>query len=250
MILKFKTPRTEIQSNMFFRSLTHEDFDAYKKLRLKLLASDDKKFFAECGERERTDDVWRTMCTEKFDGTGQSVGVGLGAFLLRENGGACFIGSSLIERFKDDPTGKTAFYKTIGVDETYRRAGTGEGIELAQDYWALTHGYDKAVFVIRACKERWVRRQIDVFGARIVMTNRLLYANGETADTHVLERSLIKSSALVRLIEIRDPLDKATQFMGETLNFIKNLGQPAPHDRSAQGGSPPRLKFFQKQHAL
>lgn len=196
MITVFSHPRSPFIYGVTFRPLSADDFQAYKMLRLNALLSEDRRYFVETGkpERLRSDDEWRKACAETFDQNGRGQSVAIGAF-CRTKHRCQLIGSALTERWDQDKEGKTAFYRAIYVHPSFRNIGIAENIEYLQDRWAIKHGYSRSILTVRADKTGWLQRQIDVFGAAIVGTSVLPYANGETAQTHTLERPLKKARA-------------------------------------------------------
>lgn len=104
---------TTPSEGFYFRPLTSADYRAYKKLRLMALSSKDNRYFVESSKPEtsRTDDEWRKVCTEDFDKHGKGVSVAIGAFYRGKNSEE-LIGSALNERWSEDNTGQTAYYRT------------------------------------------------------------------------------------------------------------------------------------------
>lgn len=197
MTIKIPNTRLASVSDIVFRPLTSADFGAYKDLRMQALSSEDRRFFVEGKKPEtlRTDDEWRSVCTETFDDNRNGLTVAIGAFYNSDQG-QVLVGSALTERWDEDTSNKTAYYRAIYVHPNFRTSGVAEKIELLQDRWARKNGYSKAIFTVRADKKKWLERQIKVFGGRIFRTSKLPYANGEKAETHFIKRTLVPALKL------------------------------------------------------
>lgn len=181
------------EQNIILRPLCADDFQDYKALRLKALASNDNKFFVATSppENTRSNNEWQKVCTETCNQYGRGTHVIIGSF-WKEARSTQLIGSAISERWSEDKSGQTAFYRAIYVHPDYRIHGLGEKITHALDAWSSLHGYTKLIFTVRADKKKWLNKQMKVFNASIKKTNSLSYVNGDEASTHYLERSLIK----------------------------------------------------------
>ncbi len=181
-------------SNVYYRPLTADDYKAYKELRCAALSSEDARSFVKGDkpEENRTDAEWKNVCTETFDQKKRGKTVAIGAFYHGEQGEK-LVGSALAERWDGDKTGNTAYYRAIYVLPEFRKGGVGEKIERLLDVWAIKHGYLRSLFTVRADKDKWLQRQISVFGGEIADTKMIPYANGEMSLTHYLARDLVSS---------------------------------------------------------
>lgn len=170
-----------------YRKLTEKDALSYKRLRTLALTGEDYHFFTTDKKKELSFSLtdWQNSCREKIDADNRGKYVAVGAFK-----GIELVGSSLVERWAEDKTDYTAFYKSIYVRPSFRKMGIGEQIELYLDEWSRINKYTKAVFTIHADNEKWIQQQIRKLQATVIDKKTAVFADGNQAAIYVLERPL------------------------------------------------------------
>lgn len=163
-----------------YRVLSADDAEKYKRIRLESLTVADCRYFAADRHQEeaRTIQQWRNICVETCD---RAV---MGAFL-----DGTLIGAMSVERWEKDKTRKSAYYRSAYVQSCWRSTAVAGVLYVMLDNWAITHGCERAVFAIRADNTRWLAQQIG-HGAKIIDKVTMRYANGDDAQTYILENPI------------------------------------------------------------
>lgn len=175
------------RKNIVFRTLSSADFQAYKELRLYALNSSDARFFVATPTPEalRSDEDWKKVCTETCDGNKRGTSVAVGAFSQQQ-----LIGSALAERWTEDPTNQSSYYRAVYIRQDFRMLKVSAQLEKLLNDWSIENGYKKAIYTIRTSKKEWLQRYTDRMGATIKRECILPYVNGDRAHTYYLERPL------------------------------------------------------------
>lgn len=167
------------EPNVFFRTLTANDFKAYIKIRTKALIGEDARYFTANPQKEfdRSTEDWRKVCTETPDN------VIIGAFKERE-----LIGTWSVMRSESDKTGKTAYYGAVYVLPEFRHTTITKNLIQLWKAWAILHGCDKAIFTIRN-DNPWLEEHVKR-GAVIKKKYEAAFADGSVALLFLVEHSL------------------------------------------------------------
>lgn len=181
------------KTDFSLRYLRADDWQALKILRMRALTSVDSRFFVANGKPEQAKNAteWQQACAAIFDRNGRGLSVTAGGLSIEHN---WLLGSGSAMRWSDDPTGQTAHYRGIYVLPPFRKLNIAKGIEDMLDAWAIENGYTSKMLTIRAEKEEWLQRYTGKLGFDVIGETSLVYANGESAHTYFLQRSLIASN--------------------------------------------------------
>ena len=160
-----------------YRTLSADDFEAYKDIRIEALTGIDRHFFTANPTEEiaRTDSEWRVVCGGTINKTV------VGAFCENE-----LVGIMSATRSKDDPTGNTIYYSAEYVRPAFRENGLAGEMILLRDIWASNHGCNRATYTIRT-NNPWLIKQL-WNGAKIIKELNLRFADGLVAPIYLLER--------------------------------------------------------------
>lgn len=162
------------------RPLTRADAEQFKAFRLGFLTGADRGCFAAdpTAEKERPLNQWGDMLDESRN---KAV---FGAFVHGK-----LVGTMSLERWSKDQSGTTAYYRSAYISRDYRRSNVAGEIYKCRENWARKHGYTRVAFAIRHDNAHWLNVQLD-HGAKIIETVPMIYADGISADTHILARPI------------------------------------------------------------
>jgi hypothetical protein len=160
------------------RALTAADTGAFRAIRLKSLQTEPVYLGVPYeDEAKHTAQQWRERCTE----TPEHCFFGLFH-------GPKLIGLVVADRWAEDPSGKTALWKSAYFDPEYRGQKIALPMYLAREKWTRRR-FDRAVFFIRDGNRRSTEIHIKN-GARYLFTRQMSWGDRPPAPWHWYEKSL------------------------------------------------------------
>jgi GNAT superfamily N-acetyltransferase len=132
-------------ANLTTRPLTAADAPTYRALRQHILATRDRRFFADSYTREAVLDAagWREWCNEKPDHC-----------ILGTFDGRGLIGIVMITRY-GPPEDSTAEWEASWLHPRYRSQGVTPRVYRQVEQWTREHGYRQVRVFIRDDNTRW-----------------------------------------------------------------------------------------------
>lgn len=152
------------------RVLGPGDAGAFRDIRLEALEKDGRYFTASYEkESGRSKAEWVAACTETCDQ------VVFGA--VRADG---IIGVVAASRWDGDPSGKSVRWGSAYARREWRRVGVIAVLCEAREEWSRQHGFEQAVFTIRADNSRSIAIHL-AHGAKQIREEPMRFADGSVA---------------------------------------------------------------------